>query len=274
MTLPMTFFDTHCHLQAPEFRDIDAVLARASAAGVDQLLVCGYDLASSKSALAMSETHAAVLPAVGVHPHDARGVSQTVADRIEALAAEERVVAIGEIGLDFYRDLSPRDDQLRVLELHLALAVATGKPVSIHSRAAEEEIYAPLKAYAAQSPLPARQQPVGVMHCFGGTLDQARRYVDLGFLVAIPCTVTYPNNDLGRELARELPLDVLVVETDSPYLPPQSRRGKRNEPAYVAEGVAEIARLRGITPAEVAAATSANAARTFRLPAPAEAVSP
>jgi TatD DNase family protein len=259
----MKLFDTHCHLQDPAFHDVERVIERASAAGVEHLLVCGYDLASSERALELSERHPEVLAGAGVHPHDARDATPTALDRIGALAHDDRCAAVGEIGLDFYRDLSPRDVQLKVLAAQLDIAVDAGKPVSVHSRAAEEEIYAPLSYYASRSSL-ANGRPPGVMHCFGGTVAQASRFVGLGFLVSIPCTVTYPNNDEGRRIATELPLESLVVETDSPYLPPQGLRGKRNEPANVAAAVRAIAELRGTTAEEVAAATTANAMRVFR----------
>jgi TatD DNase family protein len=260
----MKLFDTHCHLQDPAFHDVDRVIERASAAGVEHLLVCGYDLASSERALELSERHPEVLAGAGVHPHDARDATPTALDRIGSFASDARCAAVGEIGLDFYRDLSPRDVQLQVLAAQLDLAVAVARPVSVHSRGAEEEIHAPLADFASRSSLVANGQPPGVMHCFGGTVAQARRFVDLGFLVSVPCTVTYPNNDEGRRIATELPLESLVVETDSPYLPPQGLRGKRNEPANVAAAVRAIAALRGISVDEVAAATTANAMRVFR----------
>jgi TatD DNase family protein len=175
-------------------------------------------------------------------------------------------VAIGEVGLDFYRDLSPRDVQLRALEAQLDLAVASGKPVSVHSRGAEDAIYEPLSRYAARG----EPSAPGVMHCFGGTLEQARRYVELGFLVSLSCAVTYPKNQEARRIAAQLPLISLAVETDAPYLPPQHRRGKRNEPAFVEAAATEIARARGIPAGEAAEATALNACRVFRIGVPAE----
>jgi TatD DNase family protein len=269
----MRLFDTHCHLQDRKFEgEFSGVVARARKAGVGGMLLCGWDVASSEHAVALAGGHDDIFPAAGIHPHDASDASPAALDRIAALARDPRVVAIGEIGLDHYRDLSPHDLQLDTLEAHLAIAVDAGKPVSVHSRAAEEAIYEPLAAYARRSQLATEGRPVGVMHCFAGPLDLARRYVDLGFVVSVPCTVTYPNNDVGRSIAASLPLDALVIETDSPYLPPQDRRGRRNEPSYIGAPPAAIAALRGISAAEVADATTRNAERVFGVSIAKEAV--
>lgn len=254
----MRLFDTHCHLQDPAFDDLDAVVERARRAGVTRMLVCGYDGPSTEAAVAMASRYEEVLAAGGTHPHDAKDFGAADADRIVDLAASGAIAAIGEIGLDFYRELSPRNVQERVLETQLEIALAAAKPVSVHSRGAEEAIFAALERFARRSAVAP-----GVMHCFGGDLPQARRYIELGFLISIPCTVTYPNNERGRTLAREVPLESLVVETDSPYLPPQELRGRRNEPANVGSAVVTIASLRGLAPADVAAATTANACRVF-----------
>jgi TatD DNase family protein len=218
---------------------------------------------SSEAAFAIADGHSTVFPAAGIHPHDARYATPEALDTIERLARDSRCAAVGEIGLDFYRDLSPRDAQLAAFAVQLGVASAAGKPVSVHTRGAEDAAYEPLRAHAARSTLAAQGRAPGVMHCFGGTLEQAQRYVALGYLVSIPCSVMYPNNHEGRRLAANLPLEALVVETDSPYLPPQARRGKRNEPAYVGAAVDAIAELRGMEPVEVAAVTTENALRTF-----------
>lgn len=254
----MRLFDTHCHLQDSAFDDLDAVVERARRSGLTRMLVCGYDGPSTEAAVAMAGRYGEILAAGGTHPHDAKDFRAADADRLAALAASGAIAAIGEIGLDFYRDLSPRDVQERVLETQLEIALAAAKPVSVHSRGAEDAIFPALQRFARRSAVVP-----GVMHCFGGDLAQARRCVELGFLISIPCTVTYPNNERGRTLARELPLESLVVETDSPYLPPQELRGRRNEPANVEAAVVAIAELRDIEPEAVAAATTANAVRVF-----------
>ncbi len=266
-----TLFDTHCHLQDPAFDEgLGGVLARAEAAGVGGMVVCGYDAPSNERALRLRETSRLLHPAVGFHPHDARDASPSALQELEVQAHRAEVVAVGEIGLDFYRELSPRSVQARALEAQLAIAIRVAKPVSVHSRGAESEILEPLARYAAASPLVVLGRPVGVMHCFGGTLEQARSFVELGFLISIPCSVTYPKNNEGRRIAAQLPLESLVAETDCPYLPPQTLRGGRNEPAYVRAAVEAVALARGAQFDEVARVTSENACRLFAVSIPVE----
>jgi TatD DNase family protein len=186
-------------------------------------------------------------------------------------AALPEVVAIGELGLDFYRNLSGESNQRRVLDRQLEIALQTAKPVCVHSRSAEDAIAELLLPYAEEARKAGTAVP-GVMHCFGGTVEQARPYLDAGFAVSIACTVTYPKNHETQRLARELPLSALVIETDSPYLPPQGRRGQLNEPAHVLEAAKAIADLRGEPLSRVLEATTANAARLFRVPVGAQAV--
>ncbi|MGK2966377.1 MAG: TatD family hydrolase [Tepidiformaceae bacterium] len=255
-------FDTHCHLQDRAFAEgWRPVVERARAAGVTAMTLLGYDAASNVAALEMAGE--GVFAAVGYHPHDAKELDESAFAALEAQAADDRVVAIGEIGLDFYRDLSPHDVQRDALDRQLGLAARLGKPVCLHSRSAEEAIEPHLQQYAAMSPLGAVGRPVGVMHCFAGTLEQALRYVDLGFVISVACTVTYPANEEGRRIAAGVPLDRLVIETDSPYLPPQAMRGKRNEPANVEAAARAIADCRGIAFEAVAEATTQNAERLF-----------
>jgi TatD DNase family protein len=259
-------FDTHCHLQDPKFgEDVAPVVARAAAAGVGEMLLCAYDLESVATTLRLAHEHPGLLAAVGIHPHDADQVDDDAIAQLRSAALDERCVAIGEIGLDHFRDLSPRDVQLDALNRQLDLAVELALPVSLHSRNAEAEILQPLRQFAARSALQSEGRPVGTMHCFAGSLELAREFVGLGFLISIPCTITYPNNDNARELATRLPMASLVVETDSPYLPPQSIRGRRNEPMYLVEAVQAIAHRRGVSVEEVAHATTANARRAFPL---------
>jgi TatD DNase family protein len=261
--------DSHCHLQDPAFADdADAAIRRAAEAGLVAMLVCGFDAPSNLVALDLAARHEIVQPAVGFHPHDAKDVTPRVLDALAAQAALPRVAAVGEIGLDFYRNLSPHGVQRDVLDAQLDIAVRVGKPVSVHSRSAEDPIFEHLHAYASRSRLASAGRPVGVMHCFGGTLEQARRYVEIGFLVSLACTITYPANEEGRRIARGLPLESLVVETDSPYLPPQQLRGQRNEPAYLRAAVEALAEARGISFESAAHATTANAARLLGLRLP------
>ena len=261
------FIDSHCHLQDDAFdHDRDEVVRRARSAGVTSLIVCGYDEAANLAALALARRHTGLYPTVGFHPHEAATVTPAMLVELEQQAAISAVVAVGEIGLDFYRDHSPPDIQASVLEEQLEIALRIGKPVSIHTRGAEEAIEPHLRRYALRQGAAFSDRPVGVMHCFGGTLEQAIRYVDLGFLISLPCTVTYPKNEAGKQMASLLPLESLAIETDSPYLPPQAHRGKRNEPAYIVAAAEHIAAVRGISPARVAEITSRNASRLFALP--------
>ncbi len=260
----MDLFDTHAHLQDPAFaKDADLAFERAVAAGVVGMALCGYDPESNIQALRLAEKHAIAFPAVGIHPHDAKDVTPAILLELESQASLPEVIAIGEIGLDFYRDHSPHDVQREVLDAQLGIAVRTAKPVCLHTRSAEDAIYDHLAAYASASPLPALGRPVGVMHCFGGTIEQARRYVDLGFVVSLACVVTYPKNADAHAIAVGLPLESLVIETDSPYLPPQHQRGKRNEPANVRFAAEAIAAIRGTSISHIANATTENACRLF-----------
>ena len=262
-------FDTHSHLQDPAFdHDRAAVMRRAQEAGVAGMLLCGYDRDSNTQALAIASRNPAVFAGVGFHPHEAARVTQADLATLARLAAQDDVFAVGEIGLDHFRDHSPHDDQLRVLEAQLAIAVSVSKPVSIHSRAAEEACLAPLSAYSAARNWRQGELPVGIMHCFGGTLEQARKYVDVGFLISIACPITYPSNEEARRIASGLPLEVIVVETDSPYLPPQKLRGRRNEPANVWRAIEAVAAARGETVDAVVAATTENASRVFGVTLP------
>lgn len=258
-------FDSHAHLQDRAFHGVaDAVVERAREAGVAGVVVLGYDLPSNHAALSIAARHPGVVfPAVGVHPHDAASVTSADLQEVAALAREPAVVAVGEIGLDFYRNLSPAGRQREVLEAHLALALETGKPVSVHSRSAEGEISEPLARFAAAWSARYLDRSPGVMHCFGGTAEQALGFVALGFHVSVACSVTYARSEQARAVAAAVPLDRLLIETDSPYLPPQALRGKRNEPAHVGSAAAAIATIRGVDTATIAEATTGNAERLF-----------
>ncbi|MBI1735224.1 MAG: TatD family hydrolase [Candidatus Rokubacteria bacterium] len=252
-------FDTHTHLHFPEFADdLDAVLGRARAAGVRGIVTIGTNVETSRAALALAEREPDVWASVGIHPHDAAEADETALAEIERLAAAPRVVAVGEIGLDFFRDLAPRDVQARCFATLLDLARRVRKPALVHCRDAHEETLAMLAA--------GRVGDVGgIMHCFSGDAAIARRCLDLGLHVSIAGPVTYPNARALPEVVRVVPADRLVVETDCPYLPPQPYRGKRNEPAYVAITAARVAALRGAPLDELGPVMAANARRLFRL---------
>jgi TatD DNase family protein len=251
--------DAHCHLQDRQFDgDRDEALDRARAAGVSAFVVVGTDLQSSLLAVDLADSHSDVYATVGFHPHDAKDLDDRALGAIQRLALHSpKVVAIGEIGLDFYRMLSPRDAQLAAFRAQLDLARRLSLPVVVHSREADAETYDIIAAYEERA-LPdwPKDRPLGMMHCFAGDLTLALRYVQLGFMLSISATCTYPNADRVCAVAGGLPLRWMTVETDAPYLPPQARRGQRNEPAYLPETVARIAELRGDTIDEVATATA------------------
>jgi TatD DNase family protein len=259
VTATPDLFDTHAHLHFPGFdEDREAVLARARAAGVRRMVTIGTDAETSRAALALAERHADVWATAGVHPHDAAESDAAAQAEVERIAAERRVVAIGEIGLDFFRNLSPPETQERVLRRFLALARRLRKPVVLHCRDAHAEILALLGEERVA-------EVGGIMHCFSGDVAIARRCLDLGLLISLAGPVTYPNARALPDVARFVPGDRLVVETDCPFLPPQGYRGKRNEPAYLTITAARVAELRGEPLAELAARTTENARRLFRV---------
>ena len=258
MTLDL--FDTHAHLHFPEFdADRDAMLDRARAAGVRRMLTIGTEPESSRAAVALASREADVWATVGIHPHDAAGADSVALGEIERLAAEPRVVAVGEIGLDYFRNLSPREDQQRAFRALLGLARRIGKPVVIHCRDAHEDV---LRILAEERVTDVR----GIMHCFSGDVAIARRCLDLGLLISLAGPVTYPNARALPEVARFVPADRLVVETDCPFLPPQGYRGKRNEPAYLAITATRVAELRGEPVESMVARMTANACALFGIP--------
>jgi TatD DNase family protein len=233
---------------------------RARRAGVRRVVTIGTDTASRRRAASIAREYHDVYAAVGIDPNDADQLDPDAEHELEELLAGERVVAVGEIGLDYYWDRVPRGEQAQAFERQLDLAARAGLPVVIHSRDAAEDTAAILEAWAG-----ARdgEGPHGVMHCFSGDEDMALRMVRAGFLISLAGNVTYPNARLLHRVAEAVPLDRLVLETDSPYLAPQSVRGTRNEPANVIESARAVARLRGVPVEEVAARTTANAARLF-----------
>jgi TatD DNase family protein len=259
--------DSHAHLDFAKFdRDRSAVVERARAAGVAVMINVGADLASSRRAVELAAEYEGIYAAVGMHPHDASKLDGAALAELRELARRPKVVAVGEIGLDFYRDLSPRDQQRRAFLAQLAWAAKLGKPVIIHDRDAHDEIMAILESWAAglrTSPLAGH---LGVLHTFSGDLAMAERAMALGFYISISGPVTYHNAGQLPDIVRALPLDRILVETDCPFLTPQPHRGQRNEPAYVRLVAERIAALKGMSLPELAAATTANAERLFRLP--------
>ena len=259
--------DSHCHLQDSSFEsDRDEVLDRARQAGVSAFVVIGADLESSRRAVDLADSHSDVYAAVGVHPHDAKELDDRTLGALERLADSPKVVAIGEIGLDYYRKLSPPEAQVDAFHRQLDLARRLSLPVVIHSREADGETYDVLASYEERA-LPdwPKDRPLGVMHCFAGDLMLALRYIQIGFMVSIPGTCTYPKAERVGAVAGGIPLRWMAVETDAPYLPPQPHRGRRNEPAYLPDTVARIAELRGDSVQTVAERTAIATAWLFGL---------
>lgn len=251
----MILVDSHCHLDDAQFDgDREAVIGRALEAGVGCMLAIGSgdgppDL---EAAVRLADSHEAIYATVGVHPHEARKAGAGTWTRMEALLGHPKVVAVGEIGLDYHYNFSAPECQRAVFVEQLQLAGRAGKPVIVHTREAWDDTLELVRRHWAGYGLP------GVMHCFSGGPEEAALCLEMGFYISFAGVVTFPKAVRVQAAARVVPADRLLVETDAPYLAPQSRRGRRNEPAYVAETAARLAELRGEPLEEVAAATTAN----------------
>ena len=261
MTAQPELIDSHAHLDMPRFSaDRDEVMARARQAGITRIVTVGIDALSSRRAVDLAHEHSGVFAAVGIHPEEARNSIPDDIEYLAELAGHPGVVAVGEIGLDFYRDYEPRERQVEVFRWQLDLAARLKMPVVIHSRQAEAELVPILKVWLAKHPA---DRP-GIIHCFNGALATAREYLALGFYISLGGYIGYPSARAIREVVKELPIDRILLETDSPFLPPQSHRGQRNEPAYVAETARELASIKGLSLEEVAGATTENVKRVLR----------
>jgi TatD DNase family protein len=248
--------DAHCHLDDQQFADdLEAVIARAADAGVRVIITAGADVESSRAAVALAQQYENIYAVVGIHPEHAAAFDDAALNAIRALASERKVVGIGEIGLDFYwQNNPPREKQVSALIAQLDLAAELGKPVVIHDRDAHAEL---------MEILARRRAPRGILHCFSGDLAMAQRAIDLGFYISFAGNVTFKNARQLQEIARALPLERIVVETDAPYLSPL--RGRRNEPANVARVAAKIAELKNIAAAVVEQTTTQNSTDLFGL---------
>jgi TatD DNase family protein len=258
----MNLTDSHAHVDVSDFdADREAMLERARGAGVGTILAIGNGPEVEKlgSAVPFAENHDWIYAAAGIHPHEARHATDAHYAELERLARHPRLIAWGEIGLDYHYDHSPRDIQAKVFREQLALARGAKKPVIIHCREAWPECLQILRQDWKNSGLG------GIFHCFGGTGDEAFQGIDLGFLMSFAGNVTFPKAQNLRDVARDLPLDRLLIETDSPFLAPPPHRGRRNEPAYVAEVARTLGNVRNLPASEVAEATSANFRRFFGL---------
>jgi len=253
--------DTHAHLDAGEFgADLEEVITRARNVGVNTIVTVGTGVKSGQHSIELAERYQDILVAVGIHPHAASATTEADITAIARLAKHPKVVAIGEIGLDFYRNYSPRDSQFRTLKWQLELAARLDLPVVIHCRQAHEEMLNVLRDWAAQH---AERQTPGVIHCFMGDIETTRQYLEIGFYLSLGGYITYPANRNAHDVIRSIPADRLMVETDCPYLSPQQYRGRRNEPAYVRYTAEELARIRGVPFETLALETTENARRFF-----------
>lgn len=251
------FIDTHAHLDFPDFDvDREEVIGRAQKEGINVIINVGSSLKGSLASLDLAKKHEIIYASLGIHPHDAKAVNQDIFKQIEGLAASEKVVAIGEAGLDFYRNLSPAEAQRQVFVKFIELSLSLGLPLIIHSRQAESATLEILKENT-------NGNLKGVLHCFSGSGDFLRSCLDLGLHVSFTCNITYKKSDNLRELVKLVPEDRLLLETDSPYLSPEGMRGKRNEPLNVKLLAGFLAELRGCSIEAIAKSTSENARRLF-----------
>jgi TatD DNase family protein len=252
--------DSHAHLEMKDFdKDRQATLDRALEGGITHIVTIGTDLSTSRKALELANTYDFVFSSVGYHPHHATDIDQHVLRELEGLVSEPKVVAWGEIGLDFYRRYSPPDMQVEAFKQQLDLAGDLDLPVIIHDREAHAELLEVLKQKT-------RGKDKGVIHCFSGDYDMAMVLIEMGYHISIPGTVTYKKALQVHEVATKIPLERLLVETDAPFLAPVPHRRKRNEPLFVTYAAQKIAELRNMDFQELALQTSENAKRVFDLP--------
>ena len=252
-------FDSHCHVDEPKFDgDRDLVLARMREAGVVRYAVIGSDMASSRHAADYAACHDGCWAAVGIHPHEASGYQEGDLDLLAQWVKEDKVAAIGEIGLDYYYDHSPRDVQQQVCELQMELAYQLGMPVAYHVRDAHQDMLDLMKRHKGRL-------SGGIIHCFSGSWEIAKEYLRLGYYISFAGPVTFKKAPKLQEAAVNVPLDRLLIETDSPYLAPEPVRGRRNEPTNVRYVAEKIAVLRNMSLEDLAVATTENARRVYRL---------
>ncbi len=250
--------DTHAHLELPQFdSDVEEVIDRAAAEGVSHIVIIGIDLGSSRRAVELAE-HNGLSATVGFHPHVAGSLNEGGLNELRELTASNAVVAVGEIGLDYYRDLSPRDAQVEAFRRQLELAVECRLPVVVHDRDAHDEVAGVLEEYADRL-------RGAVLHCYSGGIELAGTYLDLGFHFSVTGQITYRRAEALREAISSIPIERLLLETDAPYLTPQPVRGKRNEPQFLTHTARSLAELKGMSYDDVCRITSSNAARLFEV---------
>lgn len=259
----MMLIDTHCHLDFPEFdQDRDDTLARARESGVTHIINIGSSVEGTRRSVEIAARFPEVYATVGVHPHYAKEVKGRVPDELRALAGNRKVVAVGEVGLDYYRNLSPKDAQKELFTDFLGLAEKKGLPVVIHSRDAHEDTMEILKSRASRPGSKIK----GVMHCFSADEECLKECLELGLYISFTCNLTFKNAAKLRALAAKVPVEKLLLETDAPFLAPQEFRGRRNEPSYLTHLVKEHARIHGLSEEDIARITTHNAKSLFGLP--------
>jgi len=252
------FIDTHAHLQWASFDGVRRnVLERAKAKRVTRIVNIGFDLAGSLKGVKLAENHKGLYATVGIHPHSANTLNKKIVEKMRELAANPKVVAIGEIGLDYYRNLSPKEVQKQAFETQLALAQEIELPVVIHDREAHEDILQALQRFKGKIK--------GMMHCFSGNKEMAQQYIDLGYKISFAGPITYPKNHELREIAKWINLKNVLLETDCPFLAPQEVIGKRNEPSFLPMIAQEVANLKRISMDELAETTTRNAEEILKL---------
>ncbi len=251
--------DTHAHLEMPEFKkDLEAVIQRAKESGVEYIFTVGTEKKDWKRALEIADAHPSIYAILGVHPHHAKEIDDQTYPTLRELSRNGKVKAYGEIGLDFFRNLSPQDIQLMRFREQIGLAKELGLPVVIHDREAHEETLEILKSEKAE-------ECGGIIHCFSGDYEMAKACLDMGFLISIPGSITFKNAEGFREIVRRIPLESLLVETDAPFLTPVPFRGKRNEPSYVRYTAQKVAEIKKVSFEKVAEVTTENALRVYRM---------
>jgi TatD DNase family protein len=255
----MMLIDSHSHLEMPAFKgDLEQVIQRAKASGVEYIFTVGTEKKDWMRALEIAHSNPSIYAVVGVHPHNAKEIDEETYSTLRKLCRDEKVRAYGEIGLDFYRNLSPRDVQLKRFREQIVLAKELRLPIVVHDREAHKETLEVLKSGRAE-------ECGGIIHCFSGDYEMAKECIEMEFYISIPGTITFKNAAGFQEIIKRLPLESLLIETDAPFLAPVPFRGKRNEPSYVRYTAQKVAEIKKVSFEKVAEVTTENALRVYRL---------
>jgi len=250
------FIDSHAHLEMKAFdRDRDEVITRAKEAGVDYIVTVGTTLSDCKKAISIANTYKSVYAVIGIHPHEVKDIDDLTYESLKEMSRADKVVAYGEIGLDFFRNLSPKDVQVKRFGEQLELSSELALPVVIHDREAHRETMNMLKEWKGNRR--------GIIHCFSGDYEMAIKCLDMGFYISIPGTITFKKSEKLQEVVKNIPIDSILLETDSPYLTPHPRRGRRNEPANVIFTARRVAEIKGLSLEKVGEITSENTKNVF-----------